>query len=934
MDENVTEETARTLLLRILDELVEDEFNRFKFHLKDHPLEDELCAIPRPELHNADRVKTADLIISYRGAPRALEVTADLLQKIPRMDLLDQFMLSSDKYLKRKRKCSEASIKGQAMTYKEYVQKKFRLMKDFNSRIGEQVLLSQRYTRLIILKNYRLEEERRHEIIACGERHLMLMRERAEHSFSSINALFYPDEYGCVPSTVVLLGVAGIGKTMTARKIMVDWASGELFSDSFEYAFYINCREHDQLKRQQTIEDLILCSCGGMQLLPMGEIEAKPNKVLFVIDGFDELKIRGFSDLDDPDKKFVEYKPLISLIRKKCLQESHILITTRSVAVNTLTQCLDGYVEDERFAEILGFSEDDRKEYITKFFGNETEGALAFDIVKANQILFTMCFVPIICWLVCNTIKQQLVTKDNSLFSLRTTTSVYLLFLSNLINFHNNQSAHRIIKINLKRLCALAKEGICQQNILFEDEHVNKLGLDVPAVQSLFLNNSVFQKDDENYSMYSFIHLSVQEFFAALFFVLEGSEITTEKEENLQQEVRDILKSYSRRAHNHLMLTVRFLFGLLNNETLAKMQKRLKWNISTVVKPVLLEWVREQFKRIPEDSVSVQLMDVLHCLYEIQDEGFVRSATEQVNEFDLSFAKHLGESNDLEVRAVTFCLKYSPTVQRIVFFNFSMRPEDLQALAPELMKCSALKLGLCGLTASCFAALGPVLRRNLSLQELDLSLNQLEDLGVRELCENLRHPCCGIQTLSLEFCGLTGSGCTDLASILGRIPLGELTLSANELGDTGVRELCKGMKHPGCKLHTLRISTCKLTELCCTDLSSLLGTNSSLTVLELSNNNLGDSGVRELCVGLKHPTCKIHTLEMMSCSLTGSCFADLTSALGSLTTFKELNLNKNDLRDAGVKELCEGLMKAECRLQTLRPYNSKQIKHVFPPIRR
>ncbi|XP_078514934.1 NACHT, LRR and PYD domains-containing protein 12-like [Lissotriton helveticus] len=798
--------------------------------------------------------------------------------------------------------------------YKQYIKDEFREMKDNDSRFGETVTLEGRYTKLLILKNYRERKDKEHEIMSCGERHLELMEERAADSYSNIKDLFSPEKDGHVPRTVVLQGVAGIGKTMTARKIMFDWASGKLFRGRFEYVFYINCREYNQLSAQRPIADLILPSIEGGPRLSMGEIEANPERMLFIIDGFDELKIPEGLLSDDPDKKSQMGKTIFSLLRNRYIKDSYKIITTRPTAYDALGKCVKG----GRLAEILGFSEAGREEYFTKFFGNEIQASHAIRIVKENEILYTMCFVPIVCWIVCTVIKEQMEDKEDSLRDLRTITSVYLLFLFNLLKQQSLDPVQQNITSNLKSLCALAEEGVYQQKILFEEHDIVKHGVDIPALQSLFLNNNIFKQCTDTVSLYSFIHLSFQEFFAALFYILEGNDTTAENTESPQRAVNHLLKEYTELGNNHLMLTVRFLFGLLNTERLEKINRKLQWKVSPEIKPVLQAWITEKLKQ-EGDKITSHMVDLFQYLYETQDEEFLTTEPVCVKHISITESTMEREMTSMDFRALVFCLQHSG-IERFDLHEITMSPEGVRVLKPLLIKCPSLRLWQCSLTGSCCGDLASALETNTSLTELDLSHNKdLGDAGLKKLCEGFKHPNCKLQTLRLQWCSLTGSCCGDLASVLEtNSSLTELDLSKNILRDAGVKRLCKGLKHPNCKLETLRLDHCSLTSSCCEDLASVLETNTSLTELDLRWNELGDAGVKKLCEGLKHPNCKLQTLRLERCSLTGSCCGDLASALETNSSLTELDLRWNELGDAGVKKLCEGLKHPNCKLQTLR----------------
>ncbi|XP_072893822.1 ribonuclease inhibitor-like [Hemitrygon akajei] len=224
-----------------------------------------------------------------------------------------------------------------------------------------------------------------------------------------------------------------------------------------------------------------------------------------------------------------------------------------------------------------------------------------------------------------------------------------------------------------------------------------------------------------------------------------------------------------------------------------------------------------------------------------------------------------------------------------------------------------------GLTDSGAKDLASALSTNTSLTELKLSANKLGDLGVKLMSAALRNLECKIQKLELERVGLTDSGAEDLASALSTNPsLTELNLSDNKLGDSGVKLVSAALRIPECTIQTLGLERVGLTDSGAKDLASALSTNTSLTELKLSANKLGDLGVKLMSAALRNLECKIQKLELERVGLTDSGAEDLASALSTNPSLTELNLGANKLGDSGVKLVSSVLINPECKIQTLR----------------
>ncbi|XP_040203088.1 NACHT, LRR and PYD domains-containing protein 3-like isoform X2 [Rana temporaria] len=335
----------------------------------------------------------------------------------------------------------------------------------------------------------------------------------------------------------------------------------------------------------------------------------------------------------------------------------------------------------------------------------------------------------------------------------------------------------------------------------------------------------------------------------------------------------------------HLSLSVQFLFGLLNENQVKTFSEISGIPVSLRAKPAIIEWAMKDI----DQTFPTQ---TIFCLYETQDEDFIRRVMSRCSDLILygSRTDHLWMDRNYS-NQLSYCLKAlkRESFQSLYFLYLTLGPEFQKILSPFLhrsqkvrfedctfsskdclgenkaedeeessssgdnmdfanlsflmnpeSKIQILYLFGCDLTSSCCDALRSILVTNRSLTRLDLSDNNLQDSGIQLLCEGLRQPGCTLQELSFVWCGVTSSGCDDLHSILiTNRSLITLDLSYNDLQDNGIKCLCEGLRHPGCTLQEISFVGCNGTLSCCDDLCSIINTNQTLTRLDIK---LDDDG--------------------------------------------------------------------------------------------
>ncbi|KAM5141643.1 NACHT, LRR and PYD domains-containing protein 3-like isoform 2-T2 [Mantella aurantiaca] len=934
------EQTSGDLILYSLENLKACDFKRFKDKLSDFSYGDKR-PIPKGKLEKEECITTKDLLVDTYGEEEALNVTTKVFTLINLMGPAMSLQERRTQNAKLNMIMTSNRLTEWRKEYMESMKKNFQRIKEHNTSRGEAVSLQKKYTKLQLIKGRQIIDENMHEILNSGRRHLQILKKNSEDYFPlTIQTLFDPDDDDFTPEIVVLQGPAGIGKTWTSRKIMLDWTSDYLYQDKFDFVFHLSCRELNNINGNINLVGLLSRTCRlqcSDELVSILKDPGSHRKLLFIVDGFDEFRwnLEEKSEVcHDPFEETHKDLLLQGLLRKQVLKGSSLIITTRPLALGKL----HSFVDDARHVEVLGFTEEDRKEYFYKLFINESDAEKALSIVKENDILNTLCAVPVVCWIVCTVLKPQ-IKQNLDLLQYKTVTSIYLLYLKGLIKHHGrSQSVH----ICLKKMCALAKEGILNKKILFEMEDLDRHGLSLSEVESVFLNENIFNKDIDTEFCYSFTHLSVQEFLAALYYVLDDGPGNEEGTTGLNEgtSIPEICKGYSLLEmcvkHPHLSLAVRFLFGLLNEKEVTNFCKSTGINISLPARCAMQEWLVGNWRArnlSTGDILALHSTEVISCLYETQDKGIIRRFLSHSSHLELQGTRMGGFwKGENCSKQLCYCLKTCESFQSLSFSYLILDPKYLTMLSSLLHRCQQLSFQ----NVKVHCGDSPREDKLFTLTQYDEFPDKVEELffsSAKEVPADLSwltHPQSNIRALKFNHCGLTASSCHCICSFIRQNKMvTSLDLSNNHLRDPGIKILCEDLKNPACTLQKLRIWQCKLTSSCCDDLRSLLITNRSLTSLDLSTNGLRDSRIKLLCEGPKDPRCTLQDLTIKSCSLTPLSCDDLRSVLIANRSLIKLDLSMNSLEDSGVKLICEGLRHPDCALQELRFDNCEMTSLCF-----
>ncbi|XP_063048950.1 NACHT, LRR and PYD domains-containing protein 3-like [Engraulis encrasicolus] len=689
--------------------------------------------------------------------------------------------------------------------HKSHLQKRFQCLIEGSIEQRSSTELNKVYTDLYITEGGRGEVNEEHEVRQIER---ASWREEKLGRPVKCSDIFKPGSGQNKPIRSVLTkGVAGIGKTVSVQKFILDWAEGKANQDvGFIFPFLF--RELNLMKEKK------LSLVGLIQhFYPKIEAEeiltSSKHRVLFIFDGLDEcrfpLQFNQNPKCCDMTEQVSVNMLLTNLIQRNLLPSALLWITTRPAAASQIPyECVD------RVTEIRGFNDPQKEEYFGKRISDGNLASRIISHLKSSRSLYIMCHIPVFCWIAAFVAERTSEESDKAEMP-RTMTQMYSRFLIIQTSIKKDKYTERkeTEEEIIFKLGKLAFQQLEKGNLIFYEEDLREAGIDVTEA-SVYSGvcTQIFREEKDvsqaKVSVFSFVHLSIQEFLAAVYVFLcfsnrEGNMSDQQQTSQLSALFRtatlhDLHKTAVDLAlqsrNGHLDLFLRFLLGL----SLESNQNLLKCLLP---------------KTSSQSQSSVQ---TAQCVKEK-----IRVEKEQLGGFDLQKYIETPEKDQTEL----------------------LSPDDvLQKLVPVVTTSTVAELINCELTdKSCLHLVSVLSSPSSRLTKLQLDHNDLCDSGVELLCSGLQQQHCRLETLE------------------------KLQLDHNDLCDSGVELLCSGLQQQHCRLETLELSNCNLTDKSCLHLVSVLSSPSSrLTELHLSVNDLHDSGVELLCSGLQHQQCRLETL--------------------------------------------------------------------------
>ena len=726
------------------------------------------------------------------------------------------------------------------------------------------------------------------------------------------------------PKSILLTGKAGIGKTLFCQNLIRDWSHDKLFQvntkvevPNFKFAYLLTFRQlnllgddpvtlREILNRSSVLDDESIIEESLFEY-----IANHPEEVLIVIDGFDEYSQQDYiaSNLDEKYPNSVQEKMPVAalcakLIKGYILSGSVVITTSRPDESDQLKT----EVRFDRFVEIAGFSEEQVKEYIEKYFKeDENMKNTVLDQIAKNEELVSFAHIPVLCFLMCFYMEYLLKESLSADFLPVKASDLYFAVFNKFIQDHKRKEIPS--ESTLYKLSELAAQLLLEKKYFFVEEDMTKF--DSLEVESLRASGILhcgppFRKSPfEETKHFCFTHLSLQEYLAARWFVERGEIpskgnvssmvmqfmagiLSKKKDHELMEKLLEVLQAEERGRHG-LPISIKCL-AEYEDKDFAK----------DFIKKHPSRFRIDAFEKLSDvDCISVSFLLDVFCELNEEASKKPQPSTGRALCFD-------------EKLVITFSILTLPGVRRIC-----------KSLEKEFCKVTQLYLKSCHITDASVISLSEALQSSAcKVTTLDLSCNPITDAGDISLSQALQSSACKVTTLHLSSTEITDAGVISLSQALqsSACKVTTLHLGSIEITDAGVISLSQALQSSACKVTTLHLISIEITDAgVVISLSQALQSSAcKVTTLHLSNNDITDAGVISLSQALQSSACKVITLDLSCNQITDAGVISLSQALqSSACKVTTLDLSFNQITDTGVISLSQALQSSACKVTAL-----------------
>ncbi|CAK6978523.1 NACHT%2C LRR and PYD domains-containing protein 3-like [Scomber scombrus] len=682
---------------------------------------------------------------------------------------------------------------------------------------GSEILLNSIFTEVYITEGQSEEVNTQHEVRQLETASKMKTLHDTPIKCQDIFKVL-PDQQKHI-KVVLMNGVAGIGKTFSVQKFTLDWAQCSNNQD-ISLLILFSFRSLNLIKDEQ-YSLLMLIHVFHPTLQKLTAEKLAVCKVLFIFDGLDEsrlsLDFNNSEVVSDVTQKSSVNLLLTNLINGKLLPSALVWITSRPAAANHIPpSCVN------RVTEVRGFTDAQKEEYFRRRFSDEEQSSTIISHIKTSRSLHVMCHIPVFCWIIA-TVLDHILTPDQRGELPKTLTDLYSHFLlvqtkrkKNKYDEGHETSPQELTEADgnlLLKLGRLAFEQLEKGNIMFYQEDLEQCSLDDTEASVSGVCTQIFKRESVIFkkAVYSFVHLSVQEFLAAVYmyhcYTSRKTEVLNDFlgedyiYSSLDRFLKRVMEKSLERINGQLDLFVDFLHGL----SLESNQSLLGGLLGqTDNSPETIQRVINNLKEMNSGNISPdRSINIFHCLMEMND----RSVHQEIQEFLKSENRSEKKLAEIHCSALAYMLQMSEEVlDELDLKKYNTSREGRWRLIPAVRNCRKAVLSACKLSETHCEVLASALKSNPHLTHLDLSHNYLSDSSVKRLSAGLESPNCRLETLGLYGCSLSKISCDYLVSALKSNPshLRELDLSWNELKDSDVKQLIDLQQSPDCRLETLR----------------------------------------------------------------------------------------------------------------------------------